>query len=133
MFTNAQINNALYLALQSINARPGLNKISDVRGVPFYYDQCLVSGATYYLLRQLLVGLNSRERRLLVQDEGQGAFDAVANLKETAKMYQEEFNALLETLPIAVRPVMGTVTVPEYAFPGGRSRLFREIWKGGAS
>jgi len=133
MFTNAQINNALYLALQTINSKPGLNKIYSVATVPFYYDATLVVGATYYLLRQLLVGLNQRERRLLVMDPESGSFDAVSNLKETVKMYQEEFNELLKTLPIAVRPIMGTVTVPEYAFPGGRSRMFRQLWKGGAS
>ena len=133
MFTNTQINNALYLALQAINAQPGLNKIYNVATVPFYYDATLVSGATYYLLRQLVVGLNQRERRLLVMDPESGSFDAVASIKDTAKMYQEEFNELLKKLPIAVRPVMGTVTVPEYAFPGGRSRMFRQIWKGGAS
>jgi hypothetical protein len=133
LFTNAQINNALYLALQAINAQPGLNKISSVVSVPFYYDQTLVAGATYYLLRQLAVGLNSRERRLLVQDPDQGSFDAVANIKDTAKMYQEEFGELLKKLPLAVRPIMGTISVPEYALPGGRSRLFRSLWKGGAS
>ena len=65
MFTNTQINNALYLALQAINAQPGTNKYSSVAAVPYWYDQALVSGATYYLIRQLIVGLNQRERRLL--------------------------------------------------------------------
>lgn len=133
MFTNAQINNALYLALQAINAQPGLNKIQKVQSVPFWYDQTLVSGATYYLLRQLLIGLNQRERRLLVQDPKQGSFDAVANIKDTAKMYQEEFTELLKKLPLAKRPIMGTISVPEFAMPGGRSRYFRYMWKGGAS
>jgi hypothetical protein len=133
LFTNKQINNALYLALQAINAQPGLNKISTVKACPFYYDQTLVSGATYYLLRQLAVGLNSRERRLLVQDSEQGSFDAVANIKDTAKMYQEEFGELLKKLPINQRPMMGTITVPEFSAPGSRSRVFRALWKGGAS
>lgn len=133
MFTNTQINNALYLSLQMINAQPGTNKIYSPASVPFYYDAVLVVGATYYLLRQLLVGLNQRERRLLVMDPESGTFDAVANLRDTAKMYQEEFNEGLKKLPIAIRPVMGTISVPEYAFPGGRSRLFRAIWKNGAS
>jgi len=133
MFTNSQINNALYLALQAINAQPGTNKYSSVAGVPFWYDQALVSGATYYLIRQLLVGLNQRERRLLVMDPESGSYDAMNNLKSTADMYKEEFNELLKKLPIAVRPVMGTITVPEYAMPGGRSRMFRALWKNGAS
>jgi len=133
LFTNAQINNALYLALQAINAQPGLNKIPNVASCPFYYDQTLVSGATYYLLRQLAVGLNSRERRLLVQDPEQGSFDAVANIKDTAKMFQEEFSELLKKLPINQRPTMGTISVPEFSAPGSRSRIFRAFWKGGAS
>jgi hypothetical protein len=133
LFTNAQINNALYLALQAINAQPGLNKIYSVASTPFWYDQALVSGATYYLLRQLLVGLNSRERRLLVQDPEQGGFDAINSLKDTAKMYQEEFNELLKKLPIAKRPTMGSISVPEYAMPGSRTRLFRALWTSGAS
>lgn len=133
MFTNRQINNALYMALQAINAQPGLNKISSVAACPFWYDQALVSGATYYLIRQLLVGLNQRERRLLVMDPEQGSFDAIASLRDTSKMYQEEFGELLKKLPLAVRPTMGSISVPEYAFPGGRSRLFRQIWKGSAS
>ena len=133
MFTNTQINNALYLALQAINAQPGTNKINSVAACPFWYDQALVSGATYYLIRQLIVGLNQRERRLLVMDPDSGSFDAVANLKTTADMYKEEFNELLKKLPIAVRPIMGSITVPEYAMPGGRSRMFRALWKGGAS
>ena len=133
LFTNTQINNALYLALQSINAMPGLNKIYSVSACPFYYDSTLVTGACYYLIRQLLVGLNQRERRLLVQDPESGSFDAVANLKDLAKMYKEDFDELLKKLSIAKRPIMGTITVPEYAMPGGRSRLFRALWKGGAS
>jgi hypothetical protein len=133
LFTNRQINNALYLALQSINAQPGLNKISSVGGAPFWYDATLVAGAAYYLIRQLLVGLNQRERRLLVMDPDSGAFDAVANLKDIAKMYQEEFTELLKKLPLAKRPLLGTITVPEFQVPGSRSRLFRGLWKGQAS
>lgn len=133
MFTNRQINNALYLALQSINAQPGVNKIQNVADAPFWYDAALVSGAVFYLIRQLLIGLNQRERRLLVMDPESGSFDAVANLKDLARMYQEDFGKLLEKLPLAKRPFMGTITVPEFALPGGRSRLFRYLWKGGGS
>jgi hypothetical protein len=68
-----------------------------------------------------------------VQDPEQGGFDAINSLKDTAKMYQEEFNELLKKLPIAKRPTMGSISVPEYALPGGRSRLYRSLWTSGAS
>lgn len=133
LFTNRQMNNALYLALQAINAQPGLDKIPNVQACPFYYDQTLISGACFYLLRQLLVGLNQRERRLLIQDPDSGSFDAIANLRETAKMYSEEFNELLKKLPIARRPTMGTVTTPTFSGPGSRSHIFRSNFKLSAS
>ena len=127
------MNNALYLALQAINAQPGLNKIANVQSCPFYYDQTLISGACFYLLRQLLVGLNQRERRLLIQDPESGSFDAIQNLRDTAKMYQDEFNELLKKLPIARRPTMGTITTPEGGALGSRAGLWRSLYKGGAS
>ena len=133
LFTNRQMNNALYLALQAINAQPGLNKIANVQSCPFYYDQTLISGACFYLLRQLLVGLNQRERRLLIQDPESGSFDAIQNLRDTAKMYQDEFNELLKKLPIARRPTMGTITTPEGGALGSRAGLWRSLYKGGAS
>ena len=109
----------------------------DVNGVAVSvqeYDNILV---TYYVKlftnTQINNALYLRERRLLVQDPESGSFDAVANLKDLAKMYKEDFDELLKKLPIAKRPIMGTITVPEYAMPGGRSRLFRALWKGGAS
>jgi hypothetical protein len=40
-------------------------------------------------------------------------------------MYKEEFDKQLEKLPIARYPRIGTITVPEFNLPGGRSRFFR--------
>jgi hypothetical protein len=38
-------------------------------------------------------------------------------------MYQEEFSELLKKLPIAKRPTLGSISVPEYALPGGEVTL----------
>jgi hypothetical protein len=70
---------------------------------------------------------------LLVQDPESGSFDAIANIRDTAKMYQDEFNELLKKLPLARRPTMGTITTPEFSAPGSRARLFRDLFKGSAS
>jgi hypothetical protein len=131
LFTGAQMNEALHMALQMVNAQPGSDKFPSVASAPFYYDPAMIYGATYFLIRSLLVGLNQRQKRLILQDPDSGAYDVIGNLRDTAKMYKEDFDALLKSLPQAQYPRMRTITTPEFNMPGGRSRFFRYIWKGG--
>lgn len=124
-FTSQHMNSALYMALQAINAQPGANKYTSVASAPFYYEPAIIYGACYYLLRNLLVQLTQRQRRLLFEDPDASMF---ANIKESANMYKEEFDKMLEKLPIAVYPGIRGIVVPEFNMPGGRSRFFRYIW-----
>ena len=124
-FTNQHMNSALNLALQTINAQPGSRKYTTVADAPYYYDPAIIYGACYYLLRNLLVQLTQRQRRLLFEDPDASMF---SNIKEAAGMYKEEFDKQLEKLPIAVYPGIRGVVVPEFNMPGGRSRFFRYIW-----
>jgi hypothetical protein len=130
MFTTDHMNSALNMALQSINAQPGATKYPNVVNAPFYYEPALVYGAAYYMLRSVLVQLTNRQRRLLIEDP-----DAkfVEDLRSTATMYKEEFDKLLEKLPISRYPGIRSVVVPEFNMPGGRSRFFRYIWNIGSS
>ena len=41
---------------------------------------------------------------------------------------KEDFEKLLEKLPLARLPRISSVVVPEFNLPGGRSRFFRYIW-----
>ena len=43
-------------------------------------------------------------------------------------MYKEDFDKLLEKLPISRYPGIRGIVVPEFNMPGGRSRFFRYIW-----
>ena len=130
MFTSQHMNSALYMALQTINSQPGASKYQSVASAPFYYDPAIVFGACYYLIRSLLVSLTGRQRRLLLEDP-----DAkmIEDLRNTANMYKEEFEKLLEKLPIARYPGVRGIVVPEFNMPGGRSRFFRYIWNLGTA
>jgi len=128
MFSGSQLNDSLYMALQAINAQPGTNKIASVGEAPYYYDAALISGATYYLLRSLLVQLKSREFRLLLADPGNN--DIFNQIKEDARLYKEDFDEFLKKIPIAKYPTTKTIVTPEYMLPGGRSRFFRAMFKG---
>ena len=124
-FTSQHMNSALNLALQTINAQPGASKYANVSQVPYYYDPALIYGAAYYLLRSLLVQLTQRQRRLLLEDPDASMF---GNIKEAATMYKDDFDKMLEKLPIAKYPGIRGIVVPEFNMPGGRSRFFRYIW-----
>jgi hypothetical protein len=125
LFTSQHMNSALNMALQSVNSQPGANKYPSVNTAPFFYEPALVIGASYYLLRSLLVSLTGRQRRLLLEDP-----DAkiVEDIKSAATMYKEDFEKQLEKLPIAQFPKIKPIVVPAYNMPGGRSRFFRYIW-----
>lgn len=125
MITNDHMNSSLYMALQSINSQPGASKYRQVSDAPYFYDPALVYGAAYYILRSLLVSLTSRQRRLLIEDPDARIAD---DIRQSATMYKEEFEKLLEKLPIAFYPGIRSVVVPEFNMPGGRSRFFRYIW-----
>jgi hypothetical protein len=124
-FTSQHMNSSLNLALQVINAQPGASKYSSIASVPYYYDPALIFGAAYYLLRSLLVQLTQRQRRLLLEDPEASMF---GNIKEAAGLYKEDFDKMLEKLPIARYPGIRGIVVPEFNMPGGRSRFFRYIW-----
>jgi hypothetical protein len=108
-----------------INSQPGASKYQFISNVPYFYDPALIYGAVYFLLRSLLVSLSARQRRLLLEDP-----DAriIEDLKSTTQMYKEDFEKLVEKLPIARFPGIRSVVVPEFNMPGGRSRFFRYIW-----
>ena len=125
MFTSQHMNSALNMALQAVNSQPGASKYSTVASAPFYYEPALVIGATYYLLRSLLVSLTGRQRRLLLEDPDNKIID---DLRQSTQMYKEDFEKLLEKLPLARLPRISSIVVPEFNLPGGRSRFFRYIW-----
>jgi hypothetical protein len=131
MFTGAEINNAAYMALQAINMQPGTNKYNSLGSSPPYYDPAVVSGACYYLLRGLMIRLGQRETRLLIQDPDSGAYNIIDSLKDTMKSYKDDFDGYLKVIPKAQYPKTVSIVTPEYMMPGGRSRFFRMIWKGG--
>lgn len=122
LFTGSHMNHALHMALQSVNSQPGSSKYSTVTSAPYYYEPALIIGASYYLLRSLLTSLTQRQKRLLLEDPDAKIID---DLRNTTTMYKEEFEKMLEKLPIARLPNTRTITVPEYNMPGGRSRFFR--------
>lgn len=124
MFTVREMNDALGLALSAITALPGVSKINKLGMAPKYWDAALVSGACYYLLRSLPNRILNKQTRLLLLDQGVSA-EYVKGLADT---YKEDFNKFMEVLPKSKYPRIRTIVSPEFPMPGGRSRMYRQIW-----
>jgi hypothetical protein len=63
-----------------------------------------------------------------MQDPESGSFDAIANLKDTIKLYESRWEDHLKNIPIATYPQIAAIVQETYMMPGGRSRYFRAIW-----
>lgn len=131
LFKHAEIKNAMTLALQMLNSQPGTTKYPFIGGLPPEFDAGLIVGATYNLYRQLHAMCMNPEIRAMLLDPESGAFTSMDHLRETIKLYGEDWKELLKSIPRARYPNMKTIMTPEYMLSGGRSRQFRSEFKGG--
>jgi hypothetical protein len=67
---------------------------------------------------------------LLIEDPDNKVIEYI---KSSTQLYKEDYEKMLEKLPIARLPGIRSVVVPEFNMPGGRSRFFRHIWNLGTS
>jgi hypothetical protein len=137
MFSNTEINDALYQALQYINAFPGSPKFPTVASTPYYYEQALVTIATYFLLRRLMNRLTVREIRLLLGDLGDTGGNSytagIDLLKENMNNYKDQMEDMRKGAAYAFYPRIATYSTELYQLPGSRSYLFRSMFfKAGA-
>jgi len=132
MFSNTEMNDALYQALQYINAMPGSPKYQFVDQTPYYYEQSLITIATYFLIRRLLMRLTQREIRLLLGDLGDtpgSSYTAGIDLiKELFNSYKEQIEPMAKGAAYAYFPRIATTTTETYQLPGSRSYLFRSMF-----
>lgn len=133
MFSGREMNDALYQALQYINAFPGSPKFRTLISTPYYYEQALITIATYFLLRRLMMRLTQREVRLLLGDVGSSAggeeyTGGISDIKEMLNQYKEQIEPMRKGAAYAYYPRIATTTTETYQLPGSRSYLFRSMF-----
>lgn len=127
MFTVREMNDALSLALSAITALPGTPKVQSVSAAPFMWDAALISGAGYFLMRNLATRiLNKQTRKLLLDNNIEASY-----IKGLSENLRDDFEKYKETLPYATYPRIFSVVSPTHTMPGGRSRMYRQIWHSG--
>lgn len=135
-FSNHEINSALNQALRVITAQPGICKITKISQVPVNWDRAIIAGAVGYLLRRLYLRLLSPTEAIPFLLDGRspelvssGRSELMEKISGQAKEYLEEFKELKELLRIQGYPGLHVITTPEFILPGGRSRVFRAMFK----
>jgi hypothetical protein len=132
MFTHVEMNDALFQALQYINAFPGSPKFRTLEATPYYYEQALITIATYFLYRRLRGRLSQRECRLLFGDlgdrDGENYTAGLENIEKMAEDYKSTMEDMRKGAAYAYWPRVGTVTTETYQLPGSRSYMFRSMF-----
>lgn len=137
-FSNSELNNALKQSLAAIVAQPGVCKTTSLGRTPDWWDRALVAGAAGILLRRLIMKLMKPEN-IIPYSATQLGPEAVSNerqqivgfLRDLAQQYWDEFKEAKELIKKAEYPGISIITTPEFMMPGGRSRFFRSLFKGG--
>ena len=129
-FTDDALNRFLLNALQTVNTFPPHSSY-DLGSLPTRYTPAVLYGAAKDALRQLMMCLQFQQPAQIFggPEEAKQAFSNFETLKQN---YNSDWEKLLEQKKFGPYPSTHMVVTPEYTLPGGRSRWFRYLFKGGS-
>lgn len=131
-FDDEDLDRFMSNALHIVNTYPPASNNTNLFTIEDRFIPHILYGATKDAIRQLLLCLQFQEPKEVFggPDAAEKAFQQMETLK---KNYEEDFRALLEQKKFGpYKGLTKTVVTPEYTLPGGRSRWFRYLFKGGS-
>lgn len=128
-FDDEALNRFLLNALQSLNnfaPHSGYN----LENLPGRYTTVILYGAAKDALRQMMSCLQFQQPAMIFggTENAQKAFSNFETLKQN---YSNDWEKLIEEKKKGPYPTTRMIVTPEYTLPGGRSRWFRYLFKGG--
>lgn len=128
-FSDEQLDRFLQNALSIANFYPPQSGYN-IMTVPDVYIPLMLYGAAKDAIRELLMCLNFQQPQQ-VFGGAEAAQKAFGNMETLKKNYEEEFTRLLEQKKFGKYPKVRGIVTPEFTLPGGRSRWFNYMFKGG--
>lgn len=128
-FSDEQLDRFLFNALAVINLYPPQSGFNMLR-VPDMYIPLILYGAAKDAIRELLMCLQFQQPQQVFGGM-EGANKAFSNMETLKKNYEDEFTRLLEQKKYGKYPRVRGIVTPEFTLPGGRSRWFASLFKGG--
>ena len=96
---------------------------------PWDWDAGILLYAAILAMKRLLFGLSWQEKQIIYGNPEQVSA-VVANFQDLYKQYFDLWNEVREDIKKQL-PAIAQYVTPEYTLPGGRSRWFRYMYKGG--
>ena len=130
-FSEEELMSFLQFGLRMLNSVPPASSVfSSLEQAPREWDQGILLWAAITALKRLVFGLNFQERRIIFgsPEEAAAAQQKFADLYASYNDVWIEFGKNVKTRRL---PGLGLYVTPEYTLPGGRSRWFRYLFKGG--
>lgn len=95
--------------------------------------QIFYIGGAMFAYQALIQKITFQTPRVIVDNRSwdEGWKQVVSAYRDIYNGYQDMWKGLLDAKKTKL-PGMATITTPEFTLPGGRSRLFRHMFKGGA-
>lgn len=129
-FSDEELNRFIINALQSVNTFAPHSSYS-IDTVPDRYIPAVLYGAAKDALRQLMMCLNFQQPAQVFGGT-ENAQKAFANFETLKQNYSKDWEKLCDQKKFGPYPSTRMIVTPEYTLPGGRSRWFRYLFKGGA-
>lgn len=135
-FSEEQLLGFLRMGLMMMNAVPPSSEVyGQLDQMPYEWNAPVLLYAGIQSLRRALFGLNFQEKRSIYGGAGndEWANNTASILQNLYQDYNTQFNEIKKDVKSKKLPGIAVYVTPEYTLPGGRSRWFRYLYKGGAS
>lgn len=130
-FSDEELDRFLSNGIHLLNIWPPTNPTYSLNNVIDRWIPIVLYGAAVDALRNMMLALQFQQPQLVFggPDAAQKVF---SNLEGLKKNYEETWNKALEQKKYGpYKGLTRTVTTPEFALPGGRSRWFRYMFSSG--
>jgi len=134
-FSDEEILSFLDFGLQMMNSVPPSSvTYMNLMTMPIEWNAPVLLYAAILALKRLIFGLNFQEKRVIFTspEYPDGYKDAIQNFKDLYTDYNTLWMEVKKDAKTRKLPGMALYVTPEYTLPGGRSRWFRYLYKGGS-
>ena len=129
-FSDEQINSFFKQATAQWSMLPPYGGPRSIYSAYTTARHSIMVGASLLAFRELLFQLAIQERRIIFDNASQG--DGWTQVKDLFKMlhdaFEKDWDALKEAKKVKL-PSIASIVTPAYTLPGGRSRMFRYLYK----
>lgn len=128
-FTDEELIRAMKTALSDFNMSIPVTNYYFNQGGKTFLEGVYIIGAACYLIRRILFSMTLQHKAIIFLDKYS---EKIGILKDLLESYNKIFDQMKDAKK-RMLPGISVIVTPEFTLPGGRSRFFRYLYKGGAS